>query len=111
METTQKSNATFSKIVSLESAKASKGGLTHHVIKDGPKKGIAFFVFGDNDSAFISAKASKIIRENNKEDAIAMLSFGIVEYVDSESGVLKKAPTIFPNPNTWRDEHTTAEVW
>ena len=112
MKTTeQKSNsATFSKVVSLERAKAMKGGLTHHVIKNGPKKGIAFFVFGDNDSAYISKKAKELIDEEGKA-AIALLSFGIVEYVDEQTGELRTTPTVFPTPEDWLTKHSIAEEW
>ena len=101
---------TFSGVITLAEAKATKGGLTHHVIKDGPKTGTAFFVFGNKESAYISKKAKEIIEKDGKA-AIALLSFGIVEYVDEQTGELRNTPTVFPTPEDWLANHSVAEEW
>ena len=101
---------TFSKVIALAEAKASKGGLKKHTISDGPKAGTTFFVFGNKESAYISKKATELIEREGKA-AIAMLSFGIVEYVDEQTGELRNTPTVFPTPEDWLTKHSITEEW
>ena len=104
------STATFSEVITLAAAKASKGGLKKHTITDGPKAGITFFVFGDKESAYISKKAKEIIEKEGK-NAIGLLSFGMVQYVDEQTGELRSTPTVFPTPEDWLANHSTVEEW
>ena len=101
---------TFNGVITLAEAKASKGGLKKHTITDGPKAGTAFFVFGNKESAYISKKAKELIERDGKS-ALALLSFGIVEYVDEQTGELRTTPTVFPTPEDWLTKHSTAEEW
>ena len=101
---------TFSKVITLAEAKATKGGLRKHTISDGPKAGTTFFVFGNKESAYISKKAKELIEKEGKT-AITMLSFGIVEYVDEQTGELRNTPTVFPTPEDWLTKHSIAEEW
>lgn len=109
METTA-NNATFSGVITLANAKESKGGLKKVKISDGPKAGTTFFVFGNRESAYISKKAAEIIAKEGKA-AITMLSFGIIQYLDEETGELRNTPTVFPNPDNWLDNHSEVEEW
>ena len=104
------STATFNGVITLAEAKTSKGGLKKHTITDGPKAGITFFVFGNKESAYISNKAQEIIKKEGK-NAIGLLSFGIVQYVDEQTGELRNTPTVFPTPEDWLANHSTSEVW
>ena len=101
---------TFSGVITLAKAKASKGGLKKHTISDGPKAGTTFFVFGNKESAYISKKATELIEKDGKA-AIALLSFGIVEYVDEQTGELRSTPTVFPTPEDWLANHSITEEW
>lgn len=101
---------TFNGVITLAEAKASKGGLTKHTISDGPKAGTTFFVFGNKESAYISKKATELIEKEGKA-AIAMLSFGIVEWCDEQTGELRNTPTVFPTPEDWLANHSVAEEW
>ena len=104
------STATFNGVITLAEAKTSKGGLKKHTISDGPKAGTTFFVFGNKESAYISSKAQEIIKREGK-NAIGLLSFGIVQYVDEQTGELRNTPTVFPTPEDWLANHSTAEEW
>ena len=101
---------TFSGVITLAEAKVSKGGLKKHTISDGPKAGTTFFVFGNKESAYISKKATEIIEKEGKA-ALALLSFGIVEYVDEQTGELRSTPTVFPTPEDWLAKHSITEEW
>ena len=101
---------TFSKVITLAEAKATKGGLKKHTISDGPKAGTTFFVFGNKESAYISKKAKELIEKEGKA-AIALLSLGIVEYVDEQTGELRNTPTVFPTPEDWLAKHSITEEW
>lgn len=101
---------TFSGVITLAEAKASKGGLKKHTISDGPKAGTTFFVFGNKESAYISKKAKELIERDGKA-AIALLSFGTVQYVDEQTGELRSTPTVFPTPEDWLTKHSVTEEW
>ena len=101
---------TFNGVITLAEAKASKGGLKKHTISDGPKAGTTFFVFGNKESAYISKKAKELIEKDGKA-ALTMLSYGIVEYVDEQTGELRNTPTVFPTPEDWLANHSIAEEW